>query len=276
MRIAATSSPSPSLLHVHLLLLLLLLDLLRMVLHHVVLLKVVLLLHRMWHLLWGMHMLLMFLLLMRHIWKLLLRLVWIRRNRLAWCRWSWGPWSLGSDRAIRGRTRNASTGTWWPPLARDHAWLRTEDAELRVVARTVASSGSNVLGRTPGVVGPHRSHGPLTDKSSRWPWCSLRNLPGDGPSGADESRGSRWRGHGQWAGHGGSHARLLRLGRALLVLGRPAAAWCHWALRLWLHSHRAECVVILIDRRIRIQSVQVYIALGGHWQIKTFLKSLHD
>ena len=190
---------------------------------------------------------------MGNVWKLLLlRLVWIRRNWLAWCRWSWGPWSLGSYRAIGSRTRNASAGTWRPPLARDHAWLRTVDAELRVVARAVASCRATVLWGIPWVIRPHRSHGPLTDKSSWWPRCSLGNLSGDGSGGADESRGARWSINRQGARHGGSHARLQRLGRALLILGRPAAAWGHRALRLWLHSHRAECVVILIERRTRI------------------------
>ena len=195
MSIAATSSSS-SLLHVHELLLNLLRVLL--LLHHVVLLKVVLLLRMMWHMLWGLHMLLMVLLLMGNVWKLLLlRLVWIRRNWLAWCRWSRGPRSLGSYRPIGGRTRNASTGTWRPPLARDHAWLRTVNAKLWVVARTVASCGATILRRTPWVIRPHRSHGPLTDKSSWRPRCSLRNLSGDGSSGAGESRRTRRRSHGQ-------------------------------------------------------------------------------
>ena len=146
----------------------LLLNLLRvllLLLHHMMLLKVELLLHRMWNVWRGLHMLLMMILLrMRDVWKLLLWWVWIRRNRLAWCRWSRGPRSLRSYRSISGWTRNASTGTWRPSLSSDHAWLRTVDAKLRVVAGTVASRGATILWRTPWVIRPHPSHRPLTNK----------------------------------------------------------------------------------------------------------------
>lgn len=182
---------------------------------------------------------------MGNVGKLLLRLVWIRRNGLSWCRRPRCSRSLGSYWAIVGRTRNASTGTRRPPLAGDHAGLWAVDAKLRVVARTVTRCGAAILGRAPRVTWPHCRHGPLNDISSGRPRCSLRDLSRDGSSGAGESRGSRWRVHGQRARHRGSHARLLGLGRALLVLRRPYAAWRHRALRWWLHSHRAERVVVM-------------------------------
>ena len=243
MRIAATTATA-SMLHM---LLNLLRVLLLLLLHHRVLLKVVLLLPWMLKVLRGMHMLLVVRMLMGNVGKLLLRLVWIRRNGLSWCRRPRCSRSLGSYWAIVGRTRNASTGTRRPPLAGDHAGLWAVDAKLRVVARTVTRCGAAILGRAPRVTWPHCRHGPLNDISSGRPRCSLRDLSRDGSSGAGESRGSRWRVHGQRARHRGSHARLLGLGRALLVLRRPYAAWRHRALRWWLHSHRAERVVVLIE-----------------------------
>ena len=134
-------------------------------------------------------------------------------------------------------------------MAGDHARLWAVDAKLRVVARTVTRCGAAVLGRAPRVTWPHCRHGPLNDISSGRPWCSLRDLSRNGSSRAGESRRTRWRIHGQRARHRGSHARLLGLGRALLVLRRPDAAWRHRALRWRLHSHRAERVVVLIESR---------------------------